>query len=481
MELSLSKMTQKLGLISCLAYCVGGMIGSGLFIAPSGVLLHAGSTGLLLILLLVGAIFSAFGALVYIELGCWIPESGGGFAYLTHAGWHLCAVPLFWLGTFFTYPMFLAIQTIALGQLLLKTIESWTELNAVEKFWTEWTLGNGLLVLISVLNMFSISKVAARFQVVATILKILVVFVIVSIGIDHLIRFGAPTALSQPFVNSTNQPFKIVLGLYSSLFCYSGWEVLNVVLGEIQDPKVTLPIACIGAIVIVCFVSLAMNVAYFAVIEINAITQTSAVAVLFSQITMSRTISLLVPAAIALLICGNLNMTIFGASRYMQSGANKNVLPKWFGYVHPTYEAPRIAIVAQCLIAVALSFLGNLDQLISYMSYAELLDRLFVQFAFLFMRYKQFPRPVGIYQNPIIISVVYLLICILLLVIPLYQDVQIAIYGLSVFIISFLAYTLINQRKLLINLAQDFKNRLLSCFGYKTKSRNSIVCDLNVK
>ncbi|KAI6189217.1 hypothetical protein M3Y98_00438900 [Aphelenchoides besseyi] len=419
MELSLSKMTQKLGLISCLAYCVGGMIGSGLFIAPSGVLLHAGSTGLLLILLLVGAIFSAFGALVYIELGCWIPESGGGFAYLTHAGWHLCAVPLFWLGTFFTYPMFLAIQTIALGQLLLKTIESWTELNAVEKFWTEWTLGNGLLGNVE--------------HTIKNSCSILITCV-------HVLS-GAPTALSQPFVNSTNQPFKIVLGLYSSLFCYSGWEVLNVVLGEIQDPKVTLPIACIGAIVIVCFVSLAMNVAYFAVIEINAITQTSAVAVLFSQITMSRTISLLVPAAIALLICGNLNMTIFGAS----------------------------------------SFLGNLDQLISYMSYAELLDRLFVQFAFLFMRYKQFPRPVGIYQNPIIISVVYLLICILLLVIPLYQDVQIAIYGLSVFIISFLAYTLINQRKLLINLAQDFKNRLLSCFGYKTKSRNSIVCDLNVK
>ncbi|KAI6229338.1 Amino Acid Transporter [Aphelenchoides besseyi] len=316
-------MTQKLGLISCLAYCVGGMIGSSLFIAPSGVLLHAGSTGLSLILFLAGAIFSAFGALVYIELGCWIPESGGGFAYLTHAGWHFCAVPFFWLGTLFTYPMFLAIQTIALGQLLVKTLESWTNLNEVEKFWTEWALGNGLLVLISVLNMFPISKIAARFQVVATILKILVVLVIVSIGIDHLIRFGAPTALSQPFVNTTNQPFEVVLGLYSSLFCYSGWEVLNVVLGEIQNPKVTLPIASIGAILIVCCVSLAMNVAYFAVIEINAFAQTSAVAVLFSQLTMSRTTSLLVPAAIALLICGNLNMTIFGASRVHAIGCQQ--------------------------------------------------------------------------------------------------------------------------------------------------------------
>ncbi|KAI6215967.1 hypothetical protein M3Y94_00447200 [Aphelenchoides besseyi] len=474
-------MTQKLGLISCLAYCVGGMIGSSLFIAPSGVLLHAGSTGLSLILFLAGAIFSAFGALVYIELGCWIPESGGGFAYLTHAGWHFCAVPFFWLGTLFTYPMFLAIQTIALGQLLVKTLESWTNLNEVEKFWTEWALGNGLLVLISVLNMFPISKIAARFQVVATILKILVVLVIVSIGIDHLIRFGAPTALSQPFVNTTNQPFEVVLGLYSSLFCYSGWEVLNVVLGEIQNPKVTLPIASIGAILIVCCVSLAMNVAYFAVIEINAFAQTSAVAVLFSQLTMSRTTSLLVPAAIALLICGNLNMTIFGASRYMQSGANKNALPKCFAYVHPTYGAPRIAILAQCLIAVMLSLLGNADQLISYMSYAELLDRLSVQFAFIFMRYKPFPRPVGIYRNPIIVPIVYLLICILLLAIPLYQDVQVAIYGLGVFIISFLTYTLITQRKLILKLVHDFKCRLMFCFGYQIKSKDSTVCDERLK
>lgn len=81
------KMPKKLGLLPSVAYSVGGIIGSGIFVAPTSVLLHSGSAGLSLCLWVIGGIVCAIGALVYVELGSCIPETGGGFAYQTRAGW----------------------------------------------------------------------------------------------------------------------------------------------------------------------------------------------------------------------------------------------------------------------------------------------------------------------------------------------------------------------------------------------------------
>jgi amino acid transporter len=80
-------MSNKVGLLPCLAYTLGSIIGSGIFVAPTSVILHSGSAGLSLCLWVGGAIISAIGALVYVELGTCITESGGGFAYQMKAGW----------------------------------------------------------------------------------------------------------------------------------------------------------------------------------------------------------------------------------------------------------------------------------------------------------------------------------------------------------------------------------------------------------
>jgi amino acid transporter len=70
---------------------------SGIFVAPTSVLLHSGSAGLSLCLWGAGAIVSALGALAYVELGSCIPVSGGGFAYQMHAGWLVLYQSSYWL------------------------------------------------------------------------------------------------------------------------------------------------------------------------------------------------------------------------------------------------------------------------------------------------------------------------------------------------------------------------------------------------
>ena len=72
---------RQLKLHHVVAIGIGGLIGSGIFISPVGILSHVGSMGSSLIVWCLCAIIQIFFAMCYAELGSRIPLSGADYVY----------------------------------------------------------------------------------------------------------------------------------------------------------------------------------------------------------------------------------------------------------------------------------------------------------------------------------------------------------------------------------------------------------------
>ncbi|GMR39563.1 hypothetical protein PMAYCL1PPCAC_09758 [Pristionchus mayeri] len=432
--------TEKMGLLGAVSYIIGNIVGSGIFITPGTIVSLVGSVGLALIVWLLSAFIATLGAFCYVELGTSIRKSGADFAYLCYVKWYPIAFAFMCTGCIIIYPATLAIQADTFSEYVFKginiTMESDTELYFAKKL-----TGFSLIWFLLFLNFFSLKTFVSRFQIVASIAKIAATALVIGTGFYFLFFNGWTCNIEDPFGGTTFAVGTFVSALFSGLYSYDGWDILNFGAEEIDNPKRTMPLAIVFGMTFIALLYLLVNFAYFVVIPIPDLLSSPAVAQTFGEMTLGS-FSFIIPVFVALLLIGSLNSTMFSASRYLQAAAKQGHLPSCISCINPISDSPRVALLVHVLLAMGISFAGDLNQLINYVSFSQWSQRGCTMAALIYIRFTHKPVHPDRIRTFILLPILFCLICWTLVVVTIVDSFDVSVVGIGIVLAGFVFFFL---------------------------------------
>ncbi|XP_063376427.1 large neutral amino acids transporter small subunit 2 [Cydia fagiglandana] len=349
---------RKITLFNGVGIIIGTIIGSGIFISPAGVFNNTGSVAVSLLIWVVCGVLSTLGALCYAELGTSITRSGGDYAYIHAAFGPLPAFLRMWIALLIIRPTTQAIVALTFGHYVVKPFfpECEPPQDAVK------LLAAVCLCILTAINCISV-RWTMRIQDVFTSSKLFALVVIIISGL-YYICIGH----TENFENAWEGQYTagtVALAFYSGLFAFGGWNYLNFVTEELQDPYKNLPRAIWIAMPMVTIIYAMANVAYFAVVSKEEMK--FAVAVKFGE-RLFGAWSWVIPVFVALSTFGGVNGVLFTSARLFATGAQEGHMPAFFSLFHVKRQTPIPSLLFTCLFSLLMLSTSNVLALINYFS-----------------------------------------------------------------------------------------------------------------
>lgn len=423
---------KNINLFNAITIIVGVIVGSGIFVSPKGVVQQVGSVGMALVVWASCGVMALLGGLCYAELGTTLPFGGGDYAYIQHAWGDLMAFLYIWTQVMIIFPTSNAAIGMTFAQNVLQPAfpTCASPENAVR------LLAAVSIVLIGAVNCLSV-KWAAKVQNLFTIAKVFALFVIIVVGVVAIVQ-GRVENFQNSFEGSNMDPGKISMAFYSGLFSYAGWNYLNFMTAEMKNPYRNLPLAIFIGMPLVSVVYVLTNVAYFTVLTPFEVIASEATAVTFAERMMGM-MSFCVPIFVAMSCFGGLNGCIMTTSRTFFTAAQQGHLPDVLALIHLHNLTPITAVIFECILSLVMLIPSDVFFLINYLTFAEFFFMAISIAIIPYLRWKQpdIPRPIKI---PHIVYLVFLLICVFLIVVPLYTAPQDIGMGLLIIVLGLPVY-----------------------------------------
>ncbi|XP_022908162.1 b(0,+)-type amino acid transporter 1 isoform X2 [Onthophagus taurus] len=432
---------RRVGLVSGVALIVGTMIGSGIFVSPSGLLERTGSIGMSFVIWMACGGLSLLGALSYAELGTMNTSSGAEYAYFMDAFGAPPAFLFSWASTLVLKPSQMAIICLSFGKYAVEAFVTECEPpEIVVKMVTLLTI-----VVILYINCYSVN-LATSVQNIFTAAKLVAVLIVI-VGGAYKMFEGNVQHLKNPFKGTVYSIGNIATAFYTGLWAYDGWNNLNYVTEEIKHPSKNLPRSIVIGIPLVTICYALINVSYLTVMSPLEMMTSEAVAVTFGNRLLGA-MAWLMPLSVTISTFGAANGTLFAAGRLCFAASREGHLLDILSYVHIKRYTPAPGLIFHSLIAGAMVLYGTIDSLIDFFSFTAWIFYGGAMLALIVMRFTKpnHPRP---YKVPVIIPILVLLVSIYLVVGPIidkptieYLYAALFILGGMVFYLPFVHYKL---------------------------------------
>lgn len=406
------RLKPKMTLLNGCTVIIGSIIGSGIFVAPKGVLANTGSVGLSLVVWVLSGLYSLVGAFCFAELGCMIPKSGADYAYIMESFGPFMAFIRLWVECIIVRPTSQAIVALTFAMYTLKPIYPDCEPPMVAvKF-----LAVVCILLLTFVNCWSV-KWSTFVQDIFTYGKLLALAIIIGAGIYQLSR-GQTSNFS--FEGSVLDVSRIALSFYSGLFAYNGWNYLNFVIEELIEPARNLPKAIVISVSLVTVVYFLTIVAFHTTLSVAEVLTAEAVAVTFAT-RIFGSFAVLVPVFVAMSTFGGVNGILLTSSRLFYAGAQEKQMPSLLCMIQIKHLTPAPAVIAMCCLSLVYLLSNDIYVLINYVGFASWLAIGLAVACIPYLRWKHpdWERPIKIH---LFWPLLYIVATLFITIVPMISD-----------------------------------------------------------
>merc|ERR1740128_1347966 len=399
----------KMTLLNGVTVIVGSIIGSGIFVSPSGVLKETGSVNMSLMVWITSGIFSMIGAYCYAELGCMIKKTGADYAYIMVTFGDFLAFLRLWVECIIVRPCSQAI--VALTFSIYATKPFFPECDPPDE--AVRLLAAICICLLTFINCYEV-KWATFVQEFFTYAKLLALFIIIATGI---VQLGRGKVENFTWENTETDVTKIALSFYSGLFAYNGWNYLNFVIEELQDPVKNLPKAISISCILVTVVYVLTNIAFYTTLSVPEVLGSEAVAVTFAERLYGR-FAFMIPVFVAMSTFGGVNGILLTSSRLFYAGACEGQMPEILSMIQVKKMTPAPAVLVVALLSLIYLTSSDIFAMMNYVGFATWISIGLAVLCLPWLRWKhpEWERPLKV---NLFFPIIYIIATIFITIVPM--------------------------------------------------------------
>jgi APA family basic amino acid/polyamine antiporter len=367
------------------AIVVGTMIGTGIFLKPAEMAREGRFVSVVFAAWMVGAILSLFGALSFAELGAMIPEAGGEYAYLRRGFGPAWGFTFGWMHSIVGRPSsmasiaaglvrFLGFLIPAVGtpiftwHIAVPGLAAWVKPYDFVFTWAQPVAVLWLAIMTGV-NYLGV-RVGGAVQVFLTAIKITSVFIVIGVALFAPPISGQTPDPIWPTAASAGVFSAFLAALAAALWAYDGWEDLNLVGSEVENPSRNFPRALVGGVSLVAFIYLLFSAACLKVLPFADVAASQHIASDVVEHVAGRGAATWITLAMVISAIGSMNSSILSGARVPYAMARDGIFFRVADGIHPQFRTPGRALIFQGILAGLMALTGTFEELTNLFIFA---------------------------------------------------------------------------------------------------------------
>jgi APA family basic amino acid/polyamine antiporter len=354
-----AELTRSLTRVNAVAMVAGTIIGASIFVQPSEIARHLDTPGQIMTVWLACGILTLFGALVCAELASAFPQTGGLYVFLRDSFSPLAGFLWGWAMFWTMHSGIVAAIAVVFARyaaFFVPVDEAGIRVIAV-----------AAIVALSALNYVGV-RAGSRVQTALTAAKLAAIVLMVVVGLLFAGDRPEPAATAAADDGSVRD---FLLAMVAGLFAYGGWHMVTYTAGETRMAARTIPLALLVGVAIVTACYVAMNLLYLRILPLEAVRSSTRIAADAADAVVGRGGSAMMSALVMVSSIGALTGIVLTGPRVYYSMAQDGLAPRWLAYVHPRFQTPSRAILAQGLWCAVLASSGAYRALFTRVIYTE--------------------------------------------------------------------------------------------------------------